>query len=102
MFPFDMDPSYLSNLTISTLNYQLEEYMPNYDHVLRPEIISQNSKPIMADIKKPFLRNNDVPKNQNDLEDFADLLHVSLHLQSIVIPKVVAELDEMKSVCITS
>jgi len=56
MFPFDMDPSYLENLTIATLNFQVEEYMPNYDHVLRPEIVSQNSKPIMADIKKPFLK----------------------------------------------
>lgn len=37
--------------------------MPNYDHVLRSEIIISNKKAVIADIKKPFFKLSSATKN---------------------------------------
>ena len=76
--------------------------MPNYDHVLRSEIIISNKKAVIADIKKPFFKLSSATKNMQDLEDYSDLLNLSYELKTVVIPRVVAELDDIKKVCLTS
>lgn len=63
-------------------------------------MISQSSAPIVADILKPHIQKSS--KNLQDHQDFEDLCKVSQLLKTKVLPKLVCELDDLRTVCVSS
>jgi len=76
--------------------------------VLRPELVSGYNKPIKADLKKKIpgqLLKNDYHinvKDSEEIQDLEDLAHLSQYLQQEVIPVLVKEFDDLKTIPVSS
>ena len=82
-------------------------YLPHTDRVLRPEIVSSFTKQVKSDLKKQIpglIKRNDsiAAKDSHEAEDMKDVLELSLKLRNVVLPKIIRDFDDLKTVVLKS
>ena len=106
IFPYDMDTKYLQS--VKDLQESLTDaYLPHTDRVLRPEIVSSFPKLVKSDLKKQIpgmIKRSDfvAVKDTHELDDMRDVLEISLKLRNVVLPKIIRDFDDMKTVALKS